>query len=63
MIFHNKKYFPMKFDDLLKKTLKVYEHFEQAPSTSKSRTISFVSSVPFRDPTAQINFVSFALRK
>jgi hypothetical protein len=38
-----------------------YEHFKQAPSTSKSRTISFVSSVPLREPTAQINFVSFAL--
>lgn len=39
----------------------IYEHFEQAPSTSKSRTISFVSSVPLRDPTAQISLVSFAL--
>lgn len=41
----------------------IYEHFKQAPSTSKSKTINFVSSVPFRDPTAHINFVSFDLQK
>ena len=29
--------------------------------TSKSRTSSFVSSVPFLDPTAQTSFVAFAL--
>lgn len=40
-----------------------YEHFTQAPSTSKSKTISLVSSVPLREPTAHINFVSFALKK
>lgn len=39
-----------------------YEHLIQAPSTSKSRTISLVSSVPFLDPTAQINLVSLALK-
>lgn len=38
-----------------------YEHLRHAPSTSKSSTISFVSSVPLREPTAQISFVSFAL--
>lgn len=43
--------------------LKNYEHFKQAPSTSKSSTISLVSSVPLREPTAQISFVSFALKK
>lgn len=39
-----------------------YEHFIQAPSTSKSNTINLVSSVPFRDPTAQISLVSFDLQ-
>lgn len=38
-----------------------YEHLTQAPSTSKSSTISLVSSVPLRDPTAHISFVSLAL--
>lgn len=41
----------------------IHEHFRQAPSTSKSNTINLVSSVPLREPTAQINFVSLALRK
>lgn len=41
----------------------VYEHFKQAPSTSKSNTINFVSSVPLREPTAQISLVSLDLQR
>lgn len=40
----------------------IHEHFRHAPSTSKSNTINLVSSVPFREPTAQISFVSLALK-
>lgn len=50
--------FPLSFEFV---STYFYEHFKQAPSTSKSNTINLVSSVPFRDPTAHISLVSFDL--